>query len=95
MCLAMLWAQQHVGGCVDGKSAEFYNVAERRNSAKGAEEFSADLRELARLAAEGQLKPSVGATWAFEDAPKALQAIAKPGGHRGKQVVSVSGSESW
>lgn len=67
------------------KSAEFYNVAERRD--KFPKDFEEDYRKLLELLERRELIPLIGRIWSFPVANKALESIEK-NEHIGKQIIT-------
>lgn len=70
----------------DGKSAEFFNVADERD--RHPDWFAQDLRTLMDLVANGTLHPVVGRVWQFTETQQALTAI-QTNTHTGKQIILV------
>ena len=70
----------------DRKSAEFYNVGDRRD--QNPKEFEEDFRKVLDLLETKQLQPLVGKVWSFPVANKALESIEK-NEHVGKQIIEV------
>jgi NADPH:quinone reductase-like Zn-dependent oxidoreductase len=90
---SVIWAffrlsmQQSIWSWIDGKDAEFFNVATRRD--QSPKDFADDLSVLMDLLADDKIDPVIGKIWKFEDCKEALQAI-ESNTHHGKQVILVS-----
>jgi NADPH:quinone reductase-like Zn-dependent oxidoreductase len=71
----------------DRKTAEFYNVGDRRD--QKPEEFEEDFRKLVGLLEKKELEPFIGRIWSFPLANKALASIEK-NEHIGKQIIQLA-----
>ena len=71
----------------DRKTAEFYNVGERRD--QKPQEFEDDFRKLVELLEKKELEPFIGKIWSFLLANKALASIEK-NEHIGKQIIQLA-----
>jgi NADPH:quinone reductase-like Zn-dependent oxidoreductase len=78
--------QQKVWSCLDGKEAEFYNVADMRTASPA--HFVADMNTVLGLVADKTLQPLIGKVWPFEEAKGAWESIEKST-HKGKQIITV------